>query len=412
LPDPDPGDTQETDRPEAPTGASRRPRLLIGVGVVVVGAVVALLIALNDESGEPRPSAGGSDGANASAASENERAIAAPKPAARAAAPKTGVATVSGGGGATASGGGGATPTAAAAATSSGGATATGGGAASSGGAGASGGLVLAGHNVAGSGGRTGRAASPASPASGHPAVASADKPDGGASSPQSPDGGVRPPDRKPTPAETARRAKGDADDRERDADLVLVSRFTPTGGAMLEGRIVEADGGRPVVGVVVEARHAGKFMKGSSDAGGVFRMAGLIPGTRVVVWIGGKYDPYIAERIDVAVPAEGQKADTGLVRLLRGDEMGPRLDGWVGLFVTRRGGRVTVSAVTPWLPADRAGVMVGDVVVSINGRDTAGFGPRAATYLLRGPPSTSVSFVVEDHAAQRRKLTLDRVPR
>ena len=50
--------------------------------------------------------------------------------------------------------------------------------------------------------------------------------------------------------------------------------------------------------------------------------------------------------QFDIAIPGEGQKVDTGLVRLLPGDEMAPRLEGWVGLFVARRGGRVTVSAV------------------------------------------------------------------
>ena len=33
---------------------------------------------------------------------------------------------------------------------------------------------------------------------------------------------------------------------------------------------------------------------------------------------------PFVAERIDVAIPGEGQVADTGIVRLLRGDEMAP----------------------------------------------------------------------------------------
>ena len=205
---------------------------------------------------------------------------------------------------------------------------------------------------------------------------------------------------------------KADDDDRELAGDLVLVPRFVPNGGATLEGRVVDAESGRSVSGVTVEARHAGKYMKATTDGIGRFHLVGVPPWTRVVVWIGDKRGPYIAERIDVAIPGEGQKADTGLVRLLPGDEMGPRLDGWVGLFVARRGGRVTVSAVSSWLPADRAGVKAGDVLISVNGRDVAGFGPRATTYLLRGPPATTVSLVIEDHSGARRRLTLDRVSR
>jgi C-terminal processing protease CtpA/Prc len=79
---------------------------------------------------------------------------------------------------------------------------------------------------------------------------------------------------------------------------------------------------------------------------------------------------------------------------------------------VTRRSGRVTVSAVSPWLPADRAGVVVGDALLSIDGRDLGGFGPRAATFLLRGPTGSTTSVVVESSSKERRKLALERVAR
>jgi hypothetical protein len=234
------------------------------------------------------------------------------------------------------------------------------------------------------------------------------------------PDGGVG-----PRPSDTAARsgggrtAGGDSgrragprDSRDDDGDFVLVPRFAPTGGAILEGRVLDGEGGRPVAGTVVEARHAGKYMKANTDGSGAFRMVGMPPDTRVVVWIGGRHDPFVPERIDVAIPGEGQVADTGTVRLLRGDEMAPRLEGWVGLFASRKGGHVVVSAVSPWLPADRAGIQVGDALVSVDGRDLGGFGPRAATFLLRGPPGSSTSIVVEDSSKQRRKLTLQRLAR
>ena len=215
---------------------------------------------------------------------------------------------------------------------------------------------------------------------------------------------------------DNARRAGG-KDDRERDSrdddgDFILVAHFMATGGAILQGRVLDADTGRPVAGTGVEARHAGRYMKGSTDGNGAFRMLGMLPGSRVVVWVGGKRDAFVPERIDVAIPGEGQVADTGVVRLLRGDEMAPRLDGWTGLFVTRRNHRVVVSAVSPWLPADRAGVGVGDAVLSIDGRDVTGFGPRAATFLLRGPAGGTAAIVVEDRTGTRHKLTLERVQR
>jgi S1-C subfamily serine protease len=152
--------------------------------------------------------------------------------------------------------------------------------------------------------------------------------------------------------------------------------------------------------------------MEGRTDGNGAFQMAGMAPATRVRVWIGGKHDPFVAERIDVGIPGEGQVADAGVVRLLRGDELAGRLDGWVGLFVARRGSRVIVSAVSPWLPADLAGIIVGDVLVSIDGREVGGFGPRAVAFLMRGPPKTSAALVIEAHDGTRRKLILERVLR
>jgi carboxyl-terminal processing protease len=111
-------------------------------------------------------------------------------------------------------------------------------------------------------------------------------------------------------------------------------------------------------------------------------------------------------------VPAEGDTAEAGTLKLLRGDELTARLEGWVGLFVNRRSSQIVVAGVSPWTPADEAHLEVGDQLVSIDGRDVTGLGPRAVTYLLRGRVGTSVAVVVREHGGQRRKLTLARVVR
>jgi hypothetical protein len=251
-----------------------------------------------------------------------------------------------------------------------------------------------------------------AHPGAVRPSASATAHPDGGAPAAQasSPDGGVRAGQKVASASLPRADSSGFPDDSR--SDFVRVARFANTGGASLQGRVVDADSGRPVSGAVVEAVLAERFIEGRTDAGGTFQMAGMLPGTRVRIWVGGKHDPFVAERIDVGVPSEGQVADAGVIRLVRGDELASRLDGWVGLFVARRGGRVQVSAVSPWLPADRAGVQVGDWLVSIDGRDVAGLGPRAVAFLLRGPPLSSVALVVDGHDGTRRKLSLERVVR
>jgi hypothetical protein len=239
-------------------------------------------------------------------------------------------------------------------------------------------------------------AASPASEAA-HPDAGT--PPDGGTRS-----GGAR-------QREAARGAAG-RDRRSGGEDFVWVARFVATGGASLEGRVVDAETGRPLSGIAVEARLGRRLMATSTDGSGGFRMDGMLPGSRVTVWAGGASDPFVPERIEARIPGEGLLSEAGTIRLLRGDELAPNLNGWVGLTVSRRGGHVVVSAVSPWLSADRARIEVGDIVVSIDGRDLSGLGSRAVTFLLRGPIGSTAQVVAESSDQIRRTVLLQRVPR
>jgi len=97
---------------------------------------------------------------------------------------------------------------------------------------------------------------------------------------------------------------------------------------------------------------------------------------------------------------------------LLDGDELASRLDGWIGMYVARRGGQVKVTAVNAWVPANKAGIEAGDTVLSVDGRDVRGLGSRTVGFLLRGPSGSSVTLEVESGDGKRRKLTLTRVLR
>jgi S1-C subfamily serine protease len=137
-----------------------------------------------------------------------------------------------------------------------------------------------------------------------------------------------------------------------------------------------------------------------------------MVPGSEVVVWVGGRRHQWVAERIDVSIPASGKKADVGVIKLLHGDEMSSRLEGWIGTYVTGRRGQVKVNAVNAWVPAYRAGIEVGDTILSVDGRDVRGLGSRAVGFLLRGPSGSSITIEVESGDGKRRKLTLERVVR
>jgi hypothetical protein len=196
------------------------------------------------------------------------------------------------------------------------------------------------------------------------------------------------------------------------DSSSKLVASFAPSGGATLKGRVIDAESGRPSAGVAIEAHIGDAFMRTVSDGAGIFKMSGMLPGRKITVWIIGRSDTFVAERIDVTSPGEGETADAGVVRLLRGDELAAHLEGWMGVFVSRRGRRNVVAAVSPWSPADRAGIQVGDLLLSIEGRDVDGLGPRATGFLLRGPVGTKANIAVQSRDGAVHRYQLERVLR
>ena len=194
----------------------------------------------------------------------------------------------------------------------------------------------------------------------------------------------------------------------------VSVERFVPAAaaGSTMEGRIADFETGRPLAGATVEAIYGEQFIQVESDVNGNFEIPGMVPGSHVVVWAGGRRQQWVAERIDVNIPTSGKKTDVGVIELLHGDEMASRLEGWIGTYVTGRRGQVKVSAVNAWVPAYRAGIEVGDTILSVDGRDVRNLGSRAVGFLLRGPSGSSITLEVESSDGKRRKMTLERVVR
>jgi hypothetical protein len=196
------------------------------------------------------------------------------------------------------------------------------------------------------------------------------------------------------------------------DANSRLVTHFTQAGGAVLKGRVIDADTGKPSAGVTVETHVGDVFMRAVTDAAGNFRMTNIFTNRRLTVWLIARSDSFVAERLELTSPGDGDTLDAGVVRLLRGDELASHLEGWMGMFVTRRGRRNVVAAVSPWSPADRAGIQVGDVLLSIEGRDVGGLGPRAASFLLRGPVGSKSTVALQNRDGTVVRYQLERVLR
>jgi hypothetical protein len=192
---------------------------------------------------------------------------------------------------------------------------------------------------------------------------------------------------------------------------LTRLDRFV-AGGSTLTGRVIAAETGKPIEGATVHAHSGGAYVEAYTNAQGTFRVEGMPAKSHAIVWVDRAGGSLIAERLEITIGAEGQASDAGTIRLLRGDELRAHAPGWVGLFVSRRGTQLVAGAVSAWLPADKADIQVGDEILSIDGHDTAGLGPRAATFLLRGAVGASTTIVVKGHGGAKRTLKLERVPR
>jgi carboxyl-terminal processing protease len=83
---------------------------------------------------------------------------------------------------------------------------------------------------------------------------------------------------------------------------------------------------------------------------------------------------------------------------------------GGLGLEVESGGGAVRIVAPTPGGPAERAGLVAGEVVLSVDGRSVAGVPLADAIARMRGQPGTPVSLTVRRSGADdERTVTLVR---
>jgi carboxyl-terminal processing protease len=80
-----------------------------------------------------------------------------------------------------------------------------------------------------------------------------------------------------------------------------------------------------------------------------------------------------------------------------------------IGLSVTGVEDGLRVERVFKGSPADGAGIVVGDTVVSVDGRSIAGFDSNAATDLIKGPEGSEVAVGVRDPRGKTRQVRLTR---
>jgi hypothetical protein len=195
------------------------------------------------------------------------------------------------------------------------------------------------------------------------------------------------------------------------DFEARRVERFLEEGGAVLAGRVLDADSGKGVDDAGIEAWMGTRSIHADTDPNGVFRFDGMVPGSRVTLWITAT-QKYVQERIEVAIPSDRPRLESTFKLLPRSAASGH--SGGIGVFLSRRAGRTVISGLDAFGPAERAGLSIGDAIVGIGKRNVSELGPGAIEYLLRGTIGEDVSISVAGSNGKEaaRAVTLKRAGR
>lgn len=182
--------------------------------------------------------------------------------------------------------------------------------------------------------------------------------------------------------------------------------------GTALKGRLVDHQSGTPVPSANMMVMAAGQQLKTTTDAQGAFTLDGMPPTTIQLMFLAGSDEGYIPDLWSVEVPEGRDSVDVGTLRVLRGHQAGLRIGGASGIAPNQRGGRTQVAGVGPDSAAARAGVQVGEFIVTIDAKPVTGLGMAGISRLLEGTPGSSVDLGLEPaRGGAPRTVTLIRSP-
>jgi hypothetical protein len=222
--------------------------------------------------------------------------------------------------------------------------------------------------------------------------------------------GGIYPRLADPEPESPARRSGLDIPGAQSQLETARVRRFVDSGGATLDGRVIDVDTGRGIAGAEIEAWMGTRSVEVESDREGRFRLEGLVADSRIMLWITAS-PTFIQERTEVSVPPDRPGFEGTFTMLSRAAVAGSA-DGGAGMFLGRRGSRTLVTGLAAFGPAEKAGVSVGDTIVAVAERKVGDLGPGAIDYLLRGPIGSVVHVMVQTGSQPPRRIVLVRSAR
>ena len=161
--------------------------------------------------------------------------------------------------------------------------------------------------------------------------------------------------------------------------------------GLTVIGSVVDLESRKPIASARIRARLEPTSLEVLADAAGRFRIEGVPRGDDINLEV--EAPGFMPNRQTRPSPARGDSLDFGALPLLT-ERPGPPGTGRAGLIVTiGKDGRISVQGTVDDLPAARAGIVKGDVVVAIDGHDVANADLAMAVALIRGPTGAPLTL-------------------
>ncbi|MGM0576567.1 MAG: carboxypeptidase regulatory-like domain-containing protein [Myxococcota bacterium] len=168
---------------------------------------------------------------------------------------------------------------------------------------------------------------------------------------------------------------------------------------ATIEGRILDADTGDPLVGVRVRAQGVesgrGAGANAETDRAGRFRLE-RVPIRRLSLSL--RRSGYTMRMVSGLQPQAGQVLDIGTLDMLPSED-GQRMEyGGIGAMLGTHGDQIVLRRVFDGSAAGEAGLGPGARILEVDGRPASELGLRGALEMLRGEPDSEVSLTVVPH--------------
>jgi membrane-associated protease RseP (regulator of RpoE activity) len=191
----------------------------------------------------------------------------------------------------------------------------------------------------------------------------------------------------------------------ERKANLELTVGASPK----VIGRVVREDNGERVAKVMVKGFFDSRELAVDTDRDGCFELGELTAGGDLTVLVRSDDTNLIEENIRFTVPDDRAIFDLGNIRLLRGDDWARRHEksSRLGFDWDDGDGRHVVATVEGGGPAARAGMLAGDVLLSIDGHPLLGLHDNAIDYLIHAPARAHVAVVFQRPGGPEQRAEL-----